>query len=272
MERKTKMDNEKVRPGINAKKVIVVLIPIVLAVIATVSVATMMGGSLNTPTPEPQLTVPFEPTSPEIPVGGEPETEAIKVSDSLSIKVGTDGRATVMGLGNCKDRVVMIPSVTSDGAPVTAIADSAFAYAAGIDEVVMPSSIVSIGAYAFRGSSITSVTVGSSVMSIGKGAFADCRGLRAINVDGANPMYTSKDGVLFNSNMSTLLCYPSGRQSSSYTIPESVTEIGDLAFSSCAELKKIKYDGNKKEWERVKIGSGNALLDSISVEVDSSDK
>lgn len=265
------MDNQKADRRSKAKKTIVVLIPIVLAVVATVSVALMMGG-MNTPTPDTPMTSAESDTPAEIPVGGEPETEAEKLSDSLSFSIGSDGRATVIGLGSCTDKVVRIPAITADGVPVTAIADSAFAYAGGIDEVVMPSSIVSIGANAFRGSSIKAVSIGSSVMSIGKGAFADCRNLPSIDVDGANPMYASRSGVLFNRDMTVLLCYPSGRQDSTYTIPKSVSEIGSMAFFSCNALKKIKYDGNEKEWQRVTVGSGNTLFDSLSVEVDSSDK
>ena len=267
------MDNQKTDRQSKAKKTIVVLIPIMLAIVATVSVALMMGG-MNTPTPDSPIGGEGEESSTpaDIPVGAEPETESEKLSDSLSFSIGSDGRATVIGLGSCTDKVVRIPAVTADGAPVTAIADSAFAYAGGIDEVVMPSSIVSIGANAFRGSSIKTVNVGSSVMSIGKGAFADCRNLPSISVDGANPMYATRGGVLFNRDMTILLCYPSGRQDSVYTIPKSVSEIGSMAFFSCNALTKIKYDGNAKEWQRVTVGSGNILLDSLSVEVDSSDK
>ena len=266
------MNNQNSRPESKGKKTIIVLIPIILAIAATVSVAVMLGGSMNTPPPEPMVTEPEASTSADLPVVVEPETEGEKFSDSLSFSVGADGRATVVGMGSCTDRIVRIPAVTADGAPVTAIGDSAFSNALGVDEIVMPGSIATIGDYAFRGSSITTVSIGGGVISIGKGAFADCRRLAAINVDGANPMYASRSGVLFDREMTTLLCYPAGRPDASYTIPKSVTEIGHMAFYSCPALKKLKYDGNAKQWKNVLIGSGNALLDSLTVEVDTSDK
>lgn len=265
------MDNEKMIRKEKIKKTAVVLLPIVLAVVATVSVAIMMSGG-NTALPEPQVGREESSTPIEHPVGGEPETEAQGFSDSLSIRVGADGRATVVGLGSCADKIVRIPEKTADGVPVTAIGDSAFAYASGIDEVIVPSSVISIGAYAFRGSSISTVTLGSSIISVGNGAFADCRKLEAINVDGANPMYASRDGVLFDREMTLLLCYPSGRRDSSYTIPKSVTEIGNLAFTQCDALVKIRYGGSAKEWSRVHIGSGNSLFDRLTVETDRTDK
>ena len=266
------MDNKKTKVKGRAQRVFILMIPIILAVIATVLLAMTMGGGFSTPTPTPMTDEPEATTRSDIPVGIDPENTPDTASKGLSFSVGADGNATVTGLGGCSDRVITVPTVTADGARVTAIADNAFAYATGITEVILPSGLVTIGDYAFRGSSIEKVTVVSSVLSIGKGAFADCKHLASIEVDGANPMYSSKGGVLFNSSGTSLICYPAGRKSSTYTIPKSVAEIADMAFRSCDSLTKIKYEGNKKEWERVSIGSGNSLLDIISVEVDSSDK
>ena len=109
-------------------------------------------------------------------------------------------------------------------------------------------------------------------MSIGKGAFVDCKSLATITVDGANPLYASKGGVLFDREMKTLLCYPAGRPDSTYTILKSVTRIEEMALYSCTALTKLKYEGNEKQWKNVYICSGNALLDVLSVEFSTSDK
>lgn len=45
---------------------------------------------------------------------------------------------------------------------------------------------------------MTSVTIPESVTSIGAGAFAKCESLTSIEVESANPQYSSSDGVLFN--------------------------------------------------------------------------
>ena len=47
------------------------------------------------------------------------------------------------------------------------------------------------------------------------------------------------DGVLFNKNMTVLKQYPAGREDTSYTVPEGVTEIGESAFEHAAALKEI---------------------------------
>ena len=59
--------------------------------------------------------------------------------------------------------------------------------------------------------SLTSVTIPSSVTSIGDGAFADCTSLTAITVDALNPVYSSVDGVLFNKSQTTLVQYPGAK-------------------------------------------------------------
>ena len=35
------------------------------------------------------------------------------------------------------------------------------------------------------------------------------------------------------------------------TIPDSVTRIGDYAFSGCSKLKTINYKGDEKQWNSI---------------------
>jgi len=102
-----------------------------------------------------------------------------------------------------------------------------------LKNVTIPSSVTTIGNYAFDGcSSLTNITIPSSVTTIGVRAFSGCSSLTNINVDPRNSMYTSVGGVLFNRSGRTLIRYPENK-SGTYTIPSSVTTIGDSAFFSC---------------------------------------
>ena len=85
----------------------------------------------------------------------------------------------------------------------------------------------------------TSVTIPDSVTNIGHRAFGSCPNLSAITVDALNPTYASVDGVLFSKSQTTLVQFPAGKPVTSYTIPESVTSIGDDAMEGCVGLTSI---------------------------------
>jgi hypothetical protein len=109
----------------------------------------------------------------------------------------------------------------------------------------IPNSITRIGEEAFWCcTSLTSVTIPNSVTRIGSNVFLGCTSLTAINVDVANNRYSSDNGVLYNKNKTALLQYPAGKTNSSFTVPDSVTDIGSSAFISCNNLASIVIPGS----------------------------
>ncbi len=78
-----------------------------------------------------------------------------------------------------------------------------------------------------------------SVTSIGSSAFYDCRSLAEIVVDENNPNYSSLDGNLYDKNKTTLIQYAIGKTTTSFVIPNSVTNIGHGAFKYCDSLESI---------------------------------
>jgi hypothetical protein len=132
----------------------------------------------------------------------------------------------------------VIPSSTN-GYPVTSIGDNAFYYCTSLTNITIGTNVTSIGSGAFADcEGLTSVTIPNSVTSIGSNPFDLCTSLSAITVDTKNPVYSSLAGVLFNKSQTTLILYPGGK-AGSYTIPNSVTNIGDLAFSYCTRLASL---------------------------------
>jgi hypothetical protein len=60
-------------------------------------------------------------------------------------------------------------------------------------------------------------------------------------VDTLNINFCSVDGVLYNKTKTDLIAYPAAKTVSSYSIPASVTNIGDGAFSSCTKLTAVNF-------------------------------
>ena len=122
---------------------------------------------------------------------------------------------------------------------VTRIENYGFFHCIGLSSLNIPSSVTGVGAYAFYGCrNLTSATIPSSVTSIGYRAFGSCHSLTVIQVEAANPNYSSLDGVLFDKTLNALIRYPAGK-SGPYSIPASVTSIGDYAFIDCFGLTSV---------------------------------
>ncbi|MHC6202863.1 leucine-rich repeat protein [Breznakiellaceae bacterium SP9] len=122
---------------------------------------------------------------------------------------------------------------------LTAIGKEAFRACEGLTGIALPSSLIAIGEAAFYGcTGLTGIALPSSLTAIGDRAFSWCKGLTDITVDGENNEYASIDGVLFDKNIRTIIAYPAGKRGA-YTIPASVTAIGEGAFADCEELTSI---------------------------------
>lgn len=102
-----------------------------------------------------------------------------------------------------------------------------------INTLNMPK-LKSIGLDVFRGcNNLNSITLPATMTIFSGGAFSGCANLTDINVDSANPDFTSEGGVLYNKDKSTIVAYPSGR-TTGFTTPASVTKVARSAFSKCA--------------------------------------
>jgi|GEM_PF-1740325 len=121
---------------------------------------------------------------------------------------------------------------------VTTVADGAFKYCKRLKKINISNSVISIGSSALVFcDSLTQISLGSGVKSIGF-INSSNKNLIDIVIDAANTNFSSLDGVLFDKNKLTLLRYPAGKKGS-YTIPGSVTNVGESSFYSCGELTSV---------------------------------
>ncbi len=124
---------------------------------------------------------------------------------------------------------------------VTNIGWAAFGGCTSLINVSIPDSVTTIGPWAFSGcTSLASVTIPASVDNIGLSAFLGCNKLASISVDEGNANYSSLDDVLFNKDRTTLIEYAGGK-SGAYVVPNSVTSIGDYAFTGCTNLINVGF-------------------------------
>lgn len=193
--------------------------------------------------------------------------------------------------------VVEIPE-TIEGIAVTSIGSYAFSGCSKLLSVSIPDSVISIGSWAFRYCvNLESVVIPDSVSQIDVGAFGGCNKLENFFVDSDNQFFCSESGILFNNNRGVIVSYPSaagdliisdsiktiydgaffGCRLTSITVSDSVTGIGQSAFSnclgltsisipdsvetigfgallSCKNLENISFSGKKDQWKAVSKG------------------
>ena len=123
---------------------------------------------------------------------------------------------------------------------VTSIGARAFQGCSNLSNVQLPNSLISIDSEAFYNCrSLTNITIPNGVSKINHSAFESCTNLTSFNVNAGNSNYSSQDGVLFNKDKTELIQYLVGNERTTYDIPNSVTSIGDYAFSKCANLSNV---------------------------------
>ena len=123
------------------------------------------------------------------------------------------------------------------------IGEHAFDGCHWISSITIPSTVKSIGERAFGYTAITEITVPASVASLDPEAFNRCESLDAINVEEANTEYCSVDGVLFSKDKKKLLFFPLHKgellEKRAYVVPEGTEVIGEDAFQLCGSLSSL---------------------------------
>ena len=153
----------------------------------------------------------------------------------------------------CKSlQIVTIPN------SVKSIGKKAFSGCKSLESITIPNSVTSIGDDAFYlCKSLQSVTIPNSVTSIGDGTFCWCESLQSVTIPNSvrnignhaffgcnicfficNSTYFQNDDIcLFNKDKTAIVSRI--KDCVNYIIPNSVTSIGDDAFSGCESLQSV---------------------------------
>ena len=82
---------------------------------------------------------------------------------------------------------------------------------------------------------LVSIVLPASVSDLYPDMFSHLTGLNSIFVHHDNQDFVTETGILFSKDKTKLVRFPTGRKGA-YTVPDTVVEIGDYAFSGCAGL------------------------------------
>ena len=140
---------------------------------------------------------------------------------------------------------------------VDTIGDAVFSNCTALCKVNLPEALTAISQQMFSNcSSLTKIDIPENVAQIGVMSFYECRNLTAINVDSANPVYMSLDGVLYSKDKTVLVKYPSAK--TNVTFPDTVIEFADYSFENCTGVSEvILNDGFVKIGDLAFVGCTN---------------
>lgn len=118
-----------------------------------------------------------------------------------------------------------------------------FASCQKLRRIVLPLQTIKIEGDAFKDcSSLSTIIIPALVEKITPSS--GCTALANISVAAGNSHYCSKDGVLLSADGSAILWFPMGK-GGAYTLPATVTEVGDYAFRDCSIEKFVFAAGLK---------------------------
>ena len=148
--------------------------------------------------------------------------------DGRGVKYSKDGRKLLDAPG-----VLSGAYSVKEGTRI--ICNRAFSCCVSLSEIVIPSSVTSIGDCAFSScSSLKYISIPKSVICLNGNPFAEWYG----KLDCLSPNFVYEGDILFNKDKSRIIFFRK-QNTKSYVIPSSVTSIGDYAFSSCDSLSEI---------------------------------
>lgn len=125
---------------------------------------------------------------------------------------------------------------------VSIISQNAF-FRSIVSEIIISDTVTTISENAFADTrGLYNVFIGRGVTNISGNVFNRSRVLTQIDVDSNNTAFSSSNGILYDKSQTTLISYPKGKENSSFTIPNTVSKIGEYAFEGCNLVEVVIPD------------------------------
>lgn len=170
---------------------------------------------------------------------------------------------------------------TLDGKAVVAIADEAFYGCSKINSITLPTTVTSIGAYAFaRCEMVTAIAIPNTVTTIGEGAFYGCKAATTLTIGtGISGIekytfwgLTSLTSVTVPANVKTVAqgAFYGCTALESVTVEEGVELIGAQAFQNCTVLATLKLSASIVSIGDHAFDGGSLYVEGIELPTDTS--
>lgn len=131
---------------------------------------------------------------------------------------------------------------------VTNIGAHAFWGCVKLTSITIPSKLISIGRYAFAFSRLISITIPDSVTSIGESAFSNCENLASVII--SNSVISIGEGAFSDSGLTSIV------------VPDSVANIGEGAFGGCDNLTQIVVEQGNPTYDS--RNNCNAIIETAT--------
>lgn len=139
------------------------------------------------------------------------------------------------------------------GSGITMICGDAFNGCTALESVTIPDNVVMIQERVFIGcTALKTISLSKKLTSLGNSAFKNCSALTSVVLHEA---VTSIGNNVFEGCTALKTIRMSGN----------IASIGDNAFQGCTGLTDIDYSDTEEQWNKILIGTGNEILDNVSI-------
>ncbi|MGN1126736.1 MAG: leucine-rich repeat protein, partial [Ruminococcus sp.] len=240
---------------------ILIISLIVFAVIFTFPGCGSKSDSTSETTKEETSTVETKSTP------GQINEEDLTPSQGLEFRSNGDGTCKIVGIGECKDKDIVIPTVSPTGDKVTLICNNAFANLSGVNSVTFLNYNYKVGQQAFKSGKFTTLNVIGGSPIIQKKAFISCDKLTSIYFKSCTVEVGEKAFLDCGKNATVTFydCTSTIKEKAFYSCPllsfsirGGKTTVGDSAFAFCEDLSDIIFSNSEvKASDCAFYGCGN---------------
>lgn len=139
-----------------------------------------------------------------------------------------------------------------------------------IPETIEGLPVVMLGDQCFGGNHIaTRIELPQTLEALGEFTFAECTSLKEFAVAEGNKTFQAAEGILYAEDKTILLRYPAGKQTESFTVPEGVTALGNVAFAYSNKMTSLTLPDSLKTIGKMAFSDCQSLTEiTVPVQVE----